>query len=67
MAGCLENVQLPPCVWFEGDDKRNAVASIVAGVLVSNTSFTMHACWGIFFQPFVINHMNCNPGEKHTQ
>lgn len=33
MAGCLENVQLPPCVWFEGDDKRNAIASIVAGVL----------------------------------
>ncbi|KDR23699.1 transmembrane protein 50A [Zootermopsis nevadensis] len=33
MAGCLENLQLPPCVWFEGDDKRNAIASIVAGVL----------------------------------
>lgn len=33
MAGCLENIQLPPCVWFEGDDKRNAVASIVAGIL----------------------------------
>jgi hypothetical protein len=39
MAGCLENVQLPPCVWFEGDDKRNAIASIVAGVLVSNLSW----------------------------
>lgn len=38
MAGCLENVQLPPCVWFEGDDKRNAVASIAAGVLVSTES-----------------------------
>lgn len=33
MAGCFENVQLPPCVWFEGDDKRNAVASIIAGLL----------------------------------
>lgn len=33
MSGCLEN--LPPCVWFEGGDKRNAIASIVAGFLVS--------------------------------
>jgi len=31
MASCLEN--LPACVWFEGGDKRNALASILAGFL----------------------------------
>lgn len=31
---CLENVNIPPCVWFEGGDKRNAFASILAGFLV---------------------------------
>ncbi|KAI4469150.1 small membrane protein-related [Holotrichia oblita] len=30
---CLENVNIPPCVWFEGGDKRNAFASILAGFL----------------------------------
>lgn len=34
MAGCIEN--LPACVWFEGGDRRNALASILAGLLVSN-------------------------------
>ena len=67
MAGCLENVQLPPCVWFEGDDKRNAVASIVAGILVSNTAVTICTCPSINFQPFVINHINRNLREKHAQ
>ncbi|GLH11715.1 Major heat shock 70 kDa protein Ba [Gryllus bimaculatus] len=33
MANCLENFQIPPCVWFEGDNKRNALASIMAGTL----------------------------------
>lgn len=36
MAGCIEN--LPACVWFEGGDRRNALASILAGLLVSNDS-----------------------------
>lgn len=31
MASCFEN--LPACVWFEGGDKRNAFASILAGFL----------------------------------
>ncbi|KRT84383.1 hypothetical protein AMK59_2587, partial [Oryctes borbonicus] len=31
--GCFENVNIPPCVWFEGGDKRNALASILAGFL----------------------------------
>lgn len=35
MAACLENIQIPTCLWFEGGDKRNAVASMIAGVLVS--------------------------------
>lgn len=33
MASCFENIQMPACEWFEGGDKRNAVASIVAGVM----------------------------------
>ncbi|XP_071440976.1 transmembrane protein 50A-like [Hetaerina americana] len=33
MAGCFENVHIPACKWFEGGDKRNAVASMVAGVM----------------------------------
>ncbi|GLV39694.1 uncharacterized protein CBL_08240 [Carabus blaptoides fortunei] len=33
MASLLENMNIPPCIWFESGDKRNAVASIVAGIL----------------------------------
>jgi hypothetical protein len=66
MAGCLENVQLPPCVWFEGDDKRNAVASIVAGVLVSITIITICTCQCISLQPFVITHIEHNVWENHA-
>ena len=32
---CLENVQIPSCVWFEGGEKRNALMSMLAGTLVS--------------------------------
>lgn len=35
MAGCLEGLQLPRIEWFELTEKRNAVASILAGSLVS--------------------------------
>jgi len=66
MAGCFENVQLPPCVWFEGDDKRNAVASIVAGILVSITTVTICICQCISFQPFVITYAQHNVGENHA-
>lgn len=34
MASCLENIQIPTCLWFESGDKRNAIASMVAGTLV---------------------------------
>ncbi|XP_057657530.1 transmembrane protein 50A [Diorhabda carinulata] len=30
---CCENLNLPPCVWFEGGDKRNAIVSMLAGLL----------------------------------
>jgi len=33
MAGCLDSFQLPRIEWFEISEKRNAVASISAGVL----------------------------------
>jgi len=66
MARCFENVQLPPCVWFEGDDKKNAVASIVAGVLVSITTVTICICQCISFQPFVITCIKHNVGENHA-
>ncbi|XP_044738080.1 transmembrane protein 50A [Chrysoperla carnea] len=32
LSGCCENMNLPPCVWFEGD-KRNAYAAIVSGFM----------------------------------
>lgn len=31
---CFENINIPPCIWFQADNKRNAVASIGAGSLV---------------------------------
>lgn len=33
MASCFENVQIPTCIWFEGTEKRNALASMLAGTL----------------------------------
>ncbi|KAK0078246.1 hypothetical protein PV325_002778 [Microctonus aethiopoides] len=33
MASCLENIQIPSCVWFEGGEKRNALMSMLAGTL----------------------------------
>lgn len=35
ISDCFENINMPPCVWFEGGDKRNAYASMLAGFLVS--------------------------------
>ena len=35
MAGCLDHVQLPDLECCELGEKRNAVASIVGGVMVS--------------------------------
>jgi len=67
MAGCFENVQLPPCVWFEGDDKRNAVASIVAGVLVSICTGTVCTCQCISFQPFVITYVKHSVVVNHAE
>lgn len=38
------------CVWFEGGEKRNAIASMVAGVLVRILEkFVTHCC----FFPFL--------------
>ena len=34
MASYLENLNIPPCTWFESGEKRNALASILAGTLV---------------------------------
>lgn len=28
----MEN--LPSCIWFEGGDKKNAISSLIAGLLV---------------------------------
>jgi hypothetical protein len=33
MASCLDNVQIPSCVWFEAGEKRNALMSMLAGTL----------------------------------
>ena len=45
MAGCLDNVQLPNvdgCV--EVGDKRNKVASIISGILVSTVNIFIFQC-----------------------
>lgn len=34
MSGCFENINFPPCEWFEGGDRKNAFASIASGILV---------------------------------
>ncbi|XP_044746694.1 transmembrane protein 50A [Coccinella septempunctata] len=34
LGDCLENLNIPPCVWFEGD-RKNAYAAMVAGFLFS--------------------------------
>lgn len=31
---CCENVSMPSCVWFEGGEKRNIIASIFSGLMV---------------------------------
>lgn len=33
MSGCLDNVQLPDCEWCDVGEKRNAIASIIAGAM----------------------------------
>lgn len=40
MTSCLENIQIPSCVWFEGGEKRNALVSMLAGTLVRVYKFT---------------------------
>lgn len=43
MANFFENFNIPPCVWFEGGDKRNALAAILAGFLVCDSPlFLLH-------------------------
>lgn len=37
MASLFENFNIPPCVWFEGGDKKNALAAIFAGSLVGDS------------------------------
>lgn len=33
MTECLESINIGRCIWFEGEDRRNAISSIIAGVL----------------------------------
>ncbi|XP_034938568.1 transmembrane protein 50A [Chelonus insularis] len=33
MTSCLENIQVSSCVWFENEEKRNALMSMLAGTL----------------------------------
>lgn len=48
---CLDNVTIPTCVWFESDEKRNAIASMIAGLL-------FFAGWW-----FIIDAASVYPGE----
>ncbi|XP_018331681.1 transmembrane protein 50B [Agrilus planipennis] len=33
MANLLENLNIPPCIWFEGEARRNSTVSILSGLL----------------------------------
>lgn len=37
MASLFENFSIPPCIWFEGGDKRNALAALLSGFLVDDS------------------------------
>ena len=39
MTTCLENIQIPPCMWFESGEKRNTLVSMLAGTLVRNFTY----------------------------
>ncbi|KAJ1525429.1 hypothetical protein ONE63_010242 [Megalurothrips usitatus] len=68
---CVDNINIPPCFWFVGGEKRNAIASMVAGTLFfmgwwfiidaqsvypENMSHAYHVC-GVFgtLSLFMIN------------
>ncbi|KAG5891660.1 hypothetical protein JTB14_020078 [Gonioctena quinquepunctata] len=33
IGNCFENITMPSCIWFDGGDKRNAYAAMLAGFL----------------------------------
>lgn len=35
LTDCFENLSMPPCIWFEGGNRRNSYAAILSGLLVS--------------------------------
>ena len=37
MSGCFENLRLPQFEWLQAGDRRNRVAAIVAGILVTTS------------------------------
>lgn len=49
---CFENVNMPPCVWFEGGSRRNSYAAMLSGLLVSTPNDNMSKHYTIVFQFF---------------
>ena len=58
MSGCFEYVRLPNIEWLEVGDRRNVVASIIAGLLVSKL---------LFLRDYIYNHWAriCYRDEVH--
>ena len=58
MSGCFEYVRLPNIEWLEVGDRRNVVASIIAGLLVSKL---------LFLRDYICNHWAriCYRDEVH--
>lgn len=35
LTDCFENMNVPPCIWFDGGNRRNSYAAMLSGFLVS--------------------------------
>ena len=47
MAGCFDNIQLQRPEWMELGEKRNAVASILSGTMVSRAKLVYYHVYSI--------------------
>lgn len=50
---CFENINIPPCIWFEGGNRRNSYAAMLSGLLVRlNTNKVFSTYFGLKFSVF---------------
>ncbi|RWS15845.1 transmembrane protein 50A-like protein [Dinothrombium tinctorium] len=66
MAGCLDNIQIERPEWMELGEKRNAVASIVAGSLQFFTGWWIIIDVAAHFSSVQFDHAYHVRGESYT-